>query len=281
LLTITIDWLAVNFKRWNDETEHFIRTYASADPVSATSARFGYSIATVDNNGVVSQWNPDRAEMGYHVIFAGSALRNIFSRTSVQPQELLRASLDAGGAVSRLDLAKDCTGEEINLSAIYQSLEQGLNIGMSRKFAHIESDNKGETIYVGSRQSERFIRIYNKAAESNLPGELWYRFELETKGMVSRALAERLVSGIDWSSQFDGLAKQMVNFRSPGDFAKFFTMGSVPIGLPKIERQSDREAWIASQIIPAVAKHYIENPNSEAVSRLIATLNLIDRQRKD
>ena len=287
MLSITIDWLAVTFKNYYDEqgelrngTHDFIGTYASFSPMQTATPRFGYSDATMDNNGTIVQWNPDRSEMGHHVILAGSALRNIFSNTTIQPRTLLRACIDAGGSISRLDLAKDATDEEIDLQAIYKSLEQGHNRGLTRKHAIIASNDGGLTIYVGSRQSERFIRIYNKAAESKLSDQLWFRFELETKGVVARSLGTRLASDMDWQQSFDALAKGMVNLPNSLDFQKFFTMGVVPIGLPKLERRTDREVWIETQVIGAVARHYIDNPNSEAVTRLIETLNLIDRQRK-
>jgi hypothetical protein len=275
MLTITIDWLAINFKEYTLEAHEFIVTYASSDPIQATSPRFGYSQSQTDNNGVQLQWNPDREDMGHHVIFSGSALRNIFSGDDTQPQSLLRSCLNAGGRVSRLDLAKDCTGEAIDLQAIYQSLEQGLNTGTSRTFGQIKSSGEGHTIYVGSRQSEKFIRIYNKAAQSGISKELWFRFELETKGMFSRALCKGLVDSTEWGSIFDNATRGMVDVGKTGSFHKFFPMESVPIGLPKLERTSDREKWIEEQVIPAVSKWVIENPDSEAVRRLFVTLRFL------
>jgi hypothetical protein len=288
LLSITIDWLSVTFKDFYDgngeihnEEKSFISTYASVPPLVSTSARFGYTDGHQDANGTIVQWNPEYSQMGHHVQFSGSALRNILVRSEIRVETLLRSAIDARGRVSRLDLAKDCTGEAVDLQAIYQSLEQGLNRGLARKWSQVISNDNGHTIYVGSRQSERFIRIYDKAAESKIQGELWFRFELETKGDVAKALAQQLVSRNDWNATFDGLARAMVNLPNSSDYERFFTRGVVPIGLPKLERTSDREKWIESQVIPAVARHYIDNPNSEAVTRLISTLNMIDRQRKE
>lgn len=281
MITITLDWLAVNFKEYTPNAQEFMRTYASFPPVVSATPRFGYSIADTDAYGAVIQWNPDRPEMGNHVIFAGSTLRNLFENTSVQQQALLRACTDAGGTVSRLDLAKDCTGKAIDLQAIYQSLEQGLNTGLARTYGKIQSNDGGFTIYVGSRQSERFIRIYNKAAQQNTPNERWFRFEIETKGKVARAISSLLARSTNWTGTFDALALGMVQLASIPDYQVWFEAESVPIGLPKIERQTDRERWIAEQVIAAVAKHYIENPNSEAIKRLIDTLLLIAQQQKE
>lgn len=280
-LTITIDWLAVNFKEFTDETEQIVRTYGSLDRSQASNARFGYSQATKSDFGVEFQWNPDRPDMGHHLIFSGSSLRNIFERTQVQPQALLRAVLDAGGSVSRLDLAKDCTGQAIDMQAIYQSLERGDYKGTARTYGRIVSSGNGDTIYIGSRQSERFIRLYDKAAQQGLDGERWFRLELETKGMVARSLALVLMDTPDWGPVFDNVVRNMVWVPGVASWHNFFAQRNVTIGLPKIEKQSDREAWIEGQVVAAVARHYIDNPSSPAVARLIGTLLLIDKQRKE
>ena len=280
MLTITIDWLAANFRSWVDETGEFERTYASFGNPEDTSPRFGYAGARVDGHGTVVMWNDDRPDMGHHFIFNGTALRNIFSKTEIQPRALLGAVLDSGGNISRLDLAKDLTEEAFNYEAVYQSIKQGIAGGNTRKFSKLESGENGYTIYMGSRQSERFARLYNKAAESGLPLALWARFEIETKGMVARALASALVGSDNWSRAFDGVVFTMVGNAKKANLSQFIVPGDVPIGLPKIERQTDREQWIESQVIPAIARHYIDNRDSPSIARLRATLDIIDNQRK-
>jgi hypothetical protein len=275
MISITIDWLALNFKEYTLEAHEFITTYASSDPVQATNARFGYSQAQVDSNGVQLQWNPDRDDMGHHVIFAGSSLRDLFQHSEVDPRTLLRAGLNAGGRVSRLDLACDLQGKALELSRLYKSLEQGNNRGASRTFGQIKSAGGGETIYVGSRQSERFIRIYNKSAQLGQTVEEWFRFELETKGMVSRALANMLVEQHNWQAVFVGLCSAMVSIPGSAELGAFYDETDCPIGLPKIEKSSNTEAWIEAQVIPAVSKWVIEHPDSDAVRRLFITLRFL------
>lgn len=68
-----------------------------------------------------------------------------------------------------------------------------------RKITRIQNHNGGTTIYVGSRTSELFYRIYNKEAQS---GEAEYdgavRFEVELKSHAAKAawgVIERTTSG--------------------------------------------------------------------------------------
>lgn len=288
MLTITIDWIAATFKDYYDGNgelsngaEEFVRGYASHGAVVPSPAHNGYTAATTDENGVSVSWNNDRQEMGHHTIISGSALRNLFQYQGITSEEVLRACLTSHGNLTRLDLAKDLIGPQNDIAEIYQSLQQDNNRGTARGWNEINKHDGGYTLYVGARTSEKLIRIYNKAAESGLQDVIWSRFEIETKGTTARAVGASLLNTRDWGSVFDTIAKAMLRPVQCPAYEQFFTVGSVPIGLPKLEKKTDREAWIETQVLPAVAKHYVEHPDSEAIARLIATLQLIERQRGD
>lgn len=278
MLSITLDWLAFTFKEDTHEAAAWIRLYADAQGSMAIAPTNGYRSAYRSAQGVVVQWNVDREEMGYHVVIAGSAIRHVLQYHELDQTALVQSVLDAGGSITRLDLAKDVQGVAISLDEIYQALERGEHNGTARSFSQIHSLGGGNTVYVGSRQSEKFIRIYNKAAQSQLQNELWFRFELETKGMVARALATILIEGASWNAAFDTIALHMVDLPQCKDYKAFYPKSIVEIGIPKLEKKSDREKWIETQVTPAVAKHLVEFPDSEAVNRLMALLELIKRQ---
>lgn len=280
MLSITIDWLAGTFKEYNDETENFIRAHASAENTLPIKPRNGYSIAQQDGNGVQLLWNSNNNWMGYHVIFTGSSLRNVFERDALDPLSLLRAAVNAGIRISRLDLAKDLTGQEVDGQTIFERLKSGLNGGTARSIRRIENEQGGQTIYVGSRTSERYIRIYDKAQETGDTSKHWWRMEVETKGETARLVSTALVEGNRLDNLFDGLVLKMVGQPTGVKLDKFFTENEVPSGIPKIEKRTDREKWIAEQVIAAIAAHYIANPSSEAIAALRNILDTIDRQRK-
>lgn len=276
MLSITLDWLAFTFREDTVEQQEFLHTYASSKGALEITATNGYRTAYRTAQGVAVQWNADRPEMGYHVIISGSAIRHILSDYKLEQKALVQSVLHVNGSITRLDLAKDLTDTKADLDSIYKALERGEHSGTARKFAQIHSLNGGNTIYVGSRQSEKFIRIYDKAAQEGLPGQLWIRFELETKGMVARALATLLIEQETWTGAFDTMARHMVNLPHLSDYAAFFAAGVVPIGIPKLEKQTDREAWIEKQVIPAVVKHFIEHRSSASVALLRAMLDQIE-----
>lgn len=277
-VSITLDWLAFTFKESTHEAAKWLRVYASNNAGMAIAPTNGYRDAYRTQNGIVVQWNIDREEMGYHVIIAGSAIRHVLIDNELDQATLIQTVRDAGASITRLDLAKDLQGVNVSLDKIYTALEQKQSIGTARSFSQIHSIGGGNTVYVGSRQSEKFIRIYDKAAQMGLHGVFWYRYELETKGMVARALAALLCESANWASAFDTISRHMVDVPKCDDYQQFFLPGVVEIGIPKLEKKSDREAWIEKQVIPAVLKHVIEFPSSEAVNRLVALIELVKRQ---
>jgi len=279
-LTITLDWLAMTFKEQTREQETFCDLYARTPKVADAPARNGYSTATSDKNGVVCMWNVNREEMGYHVIFAGSALRNIFESGMVCQRGLVESALNAGGSITRLDIAKDATDVTCNLATVWRDIQAGHRQGNTRTFSTIESVEGFRTIYIGSRVSERFARIYDKAGQLNLEGEKWYRYELETKGMVARALATLLSQNEEWNGCFDKMALDMLAIDDNDSYQQFFTPGVVLIGIPQLEKRSDREKWIQEGVIAAVVEHYHEHPDSKAVRLLLDALRFEDEHRE-
>lgn len=280
MLSITIDWIAGTFRSFTNEAETFIRAFASFPDVQDIRPRNGYTIAQMDGNGSQLLWNSNDNRMGHHVIFAGSALRNLFELHGIHSLALLRSCIDAGLRISRLDLAKDLTEQEVDGKAIYQRLATGTGGGTTQKFSRIENAQGGQTIYMGSRQSERFVRLYDKAQETGDTSKQWWRLEIETKADTARIMASALATDTDPAAIFDTTITKMVGGWTGNPLEQFYSRGVVPWGLPKIIKQTDREKWITEQVIKAVAEHYIDHPKSEAVAALRRVLETIDNQRK-
>jgi len=278
MLSITMDWLAFTFKEDSYDSGTWIRRFTSdkgSIPITPTN---GYRSAYRSAHKVDVMWNVDRAEMGYHVIIAGTAIRNICEHMELEQKALLETVLHAGGSITRLDLAKDLRGREISLDKVYKDLEKGRSTGSARTFSQIHSVNGGNTVYVGSRQSEKFVRIYDKAAQIGDTNERWFRFELELKGVVARSLCNYLRTTERWDSAFDTIALHMVDLPNNVHWKEFFSSDFIPVGLPKVEKSSDREKWIDTQVTPAVVKHYMENRDSKAIQNLREMLDYLDRK---
>lgn len=102
--------------------------------------------------------------------------------------------------VSRLDLAVTCELQYPfpNVSTLcYDWIcenAHGLKLS-TRRYSHIRDLDGGQTLYVGSRASDQFGRLYDKARETQsdeLYDRLW-RYEVEFKGARAKAVNERLL----------------------------------------------------------------------------------------
>lgn len=278
--SVTIDWIALTIKELKSEPETTLLLIARDTETYPTDSNNGYDTAVRTKGGMVAMWHSTRSEMGFHIVVSGGALRNLLERSGLSQGQVLRQLSDLDGRFTRIDLAKDVRGVSIDLDGVYEAISSGKTKGTARSFSQMHSPNGGNTIYVGSRQSERFVRIYDKAAQTGLIGEQWKRFEIECKGMVARAMANVLLDTDNWGRVFDDFAQSMLSLPRCADYMAFFDGTKSEIGFPKIEKRSDREAWILKQVLPAVMEHYAEFPDSDAVQTLRRMIDLIDRQNK-
>lgn len=279
-LTITLDWISVTFKEMSDGARLWLDTFASAETGLAIKPINGYRSGVQAKSGVCVFWNLDRPEMGYHYQFSGSALRCIWGDYGLDQRETIQRLYYFGGRFTRLDLAKDIQGKTIDYDTIYAQVDAGDYIGTARSPDQRKSPNGGNTVYIGSWKSDKFIRLYNKAAESKLEGPDWSRLELVMKSDYARSLAWNLVHNDNWSAVFDGVVIPTCSIPNNPDWMSFFPLGDIPIGLPKLEKKTDREAWIDSQVTPAVVKHFTENRESPAIRKLRMMLDYIDNVKQ-
>jgi phage replication initiation protein len=175
---------------------------------------------------------------------------------------ILADVLADGGKVTRLDLAIDAVREHVNERDIYEQAVAGYRSGTARKFNIVEGSDGGRTLYIGSRQSERFIRVYDKGCQMQTSSE-WHRLECELKGDVAKQYAHVVSDGLSgnlgdvaWS-----IAKGMLDMDNK--YWQVFGQGAKEIGLPKIEKQSDTLAWIKSQCLPAIERELKADPKGE------------------
>lgn len=209
----TIDWLAYTL-HWNQAAlQNFRQGYDLAALASIITGHFsawipqkprnGYSlvVCAADSTGLCVMATEPNSPMGVHVSWSGSALRE------VEPRSILRSALAAGATVRRIDLAIDIP-ETLDERALYADLKRGAAVTSSRSHQLITS-NTGWTIYVGSRTSEKFLRIYDKQAEAGLDKPLT-RIELECKGDYAEGIAQHVDS--EGYQNFPAIVKAFCDF---------------------------------------------------------------------
>lgn len=114
----------------------------------------------------------------------------------------------------------------------------------------------GDTLYLGSRSSQRFLRVYNKEAQSGEPYyENCWRFEVEIKGALCQVIWEAIQAGESVQALAFGEIAHVL--RSYGLAIDDITQGqqskSVPVHrvAPDIVR---RLSWMQRQVAPSLKK---------------------------
>jgi len=232
-------------ERLCDEVLPFHSFFKEAKP------RNGYTVALESTRypGVTVSWSANRPDMGVSVDIPGSACAEL------EVSEVLAYVYENQFEMSRIDVAVDVP-EWWNGALFYEHLTEGLVDTQAKKHQFIRS-NTGWTVYVGSRTSERFLRIYDKQAQTGGTGP-WTRVELECKGEYARGVAAFLhlnqLQGIpaiirgfaDWRSRDEWTA----NMASPTPF----------FGVPKREKHADVQKWLLQSVAPSFVRECFADP---------------------
>jgi DNA relaxase NicK len=266
--SVTIDWLSftVHTERGATDVLSLLNPSGIMEPATP---RFGYTRAARTDENITVYSTDSSSRLGCHVVIPGSALLSLRER-GIGADVLLQKVVAARAKVTRLDLAKDAQDEAFQLIQLSQELETGHWTGAAQKASTVKSSDGGMTCYIGSRQSERFIRVYNKGVESGQGGD-WIRLELETKGETANLIAHGLADGAsNLNDVLCGMARKMAWVPMPSWEA--LLSSDAEYSVPKIEKQSDREKWISEQVGQAIIDHLDHNPDSPAVRRLYELL---------
>jgi hypothetical protein len=262
--TVCIDWLSFTAKEGFSDDD-LLSTIAPAADKIAIAPQFGYTTGFACTTGVRFFTHYARLEMGTHYVISGEALRD-FAQREITSRQILDRCVRSGGRISRLDLAKDAVGEAIDLRHIGALALRKRYTGNAQSATVTTSSHGGYTLYVGSRVSERFARIYDKAAKNGEKGD-WIRAEIETKGRTAQTLARWLAAdGAVWADAFGQIMEKM--FMIDDITYRDLVHHSAGEGVPKVQRQPDTEAWIKNQVMPAVTKYLMQHPDSVAIAEL-------------
>lgn len=178
---------------------------------------------------------------------------------------------------SRLDLqitverVRDDTGLSLYKEAILASIASTTKGRMPALSMFDKLGQWGETIYIGSRASERYIRIYDKVYDDRQG----IRFEAEYKGSIADSvfkgmLARDSYAGDVMTSELAKLAgiplfdrmREIVN----GDDGFRPTVTTVPTS------DDSRLEWIENTVWPAIRKMYLSGAHKGRLMVLIAEL---------
>lgn len=197
ILSGIIDYLATTYHKLSLEGIKNLYSKEGSEWIELQHGCMGYKSSLVSSGvRILYDGKPD---MGIHVIASGMALRNMEALGVVKdwPEFLGMVKL-LGGMHTRVDVAIDDKTGLLDLQLIEQKVIASEWTSHSRHFSIYTSGKRsdllgrhGKTIAIGSRQSETYTRIYDKAIEQQVGGH-WIRVEVESKGET----ASKVIDGI-------------------------------------------------------------------------------------
>lgn len=239
----------------DDVMPHVNRRDMTLEPVTPQR---GYNGAwRINPYGYRLNWHDARKEMGRHFQYGGDAINQIFRRDGRPSSKILTWHVGRGAKISRIDIAVDVFDSEWSLLD-FEKREANLKTGARKEPTYVKSANNGWTVYVGSRTSDRFLRIYNKSAESETDVD-HIRIELECKGRYARALALRLNDVIRNENDLfgDNIANEIKKFAHYPHWSSWCeALGSKPTETAQSGKKpsGDTRAWLLSTVSGTLAR---------------------------
>lgn len=161
--------------------------------------------------------------------------------------------------VTRLDLCVTCRLPGVTDELIRESYGQGRehqsDRGRAVDYQLLEHSRRGSTLYIGSRASRSYGRLYNKFSESQLDYfRGCFRYEVEAKGELAVALARALSVAPDRGASIQQYVHD--HFSERGVEPAFHPTGHRLSVQPYRRRPDDssRLAWLATQVAPTLER---------------------------
>jgi len=255
----------------------------------------GYTESAFVLDGGRVFWHPGKPDLGIHIRLNSASIA-ISGFTAVG---LLNRAFDMRAKVTRLDIAFDDLDGLLDMDVMYQKILSGELVTRFRKVTRIagsrleEAQKIGDTINIGSRSSNAFVRMYDKKLERESRGvdvtgiEKWVRVEIETKKEKSHLVASLLAgTALEKVTDTPGelcadLLYGLLDFKEvneedenksrwdTSDWWYEFVGASRKLTLaipPQHKILEDTKRWIAAQVSTSLAMIILSYPDDYGVS---------------
>lgn len=240
ILSQKVHWLEVTFKGENATVLPSILSGKFSD----TRAFHGYTIGKLSEHGHQVWKNPERPDMGTHVVWTGDACDD--SPTPLV--NLIGQLLDSGARFTRIDLAIDAINFNLRPSRATKELNLGRVKTRAKKSLRTDdARNPGYTQYIGQKTATIFLKLYDKAAEMGVDGD-HARIELTVRSARANHAAREIVRGTDFRS----MVVSFVDFPEWRQWRQIMEVD--PVKLPKEQKLGNTERWLLDQCAPALAR---------------------------
>jgi len=249
ILSQKLHWLEGTFKGKNivslphSLSHNFVET--SGFQNYTTGARF--------DDGRIHLRNPNRPEMGEHIIWTGDACDNC----PVDIVTLVKHLINAKFSFTRIDLAVDAINFKLRPQRATKELELGRCKTRAKK-SPTNSDPRdlGYTQYVGKKTSEIYLKLYDKAQEMGVDAD-HCRIELTVRKSRADHAARQIVQNIDYRA----MVRAYADFPAWRQWRRIMDVDTVK--LPSERKETNTERWLLEQCVPALARQIFLSDSTE------------------
>lgn len=263
-----VDWLSVTipidtqrsaekFKDGQLWRDVIASTYTTDNGKWHTSApRFGYTHAYTSQHGTIAMVG--QASMGLHVIYSGQALQALTS-LGIDTERIIKNAVSMGGRATRIDVALDIIGGRSSVDTYVSACRLHEHVCASKTWRIMQGSEGGHTLYIGSRTSERMVRIYDKKAQmaakfDAVEQDNWIRIECEFKGERAR----NLMKAFNDNEGTDVLASHLidaVDFPTIAEYRESLDTGGKWIEPTSTKRKDTQTRhWLRKMVAPVIAR---------------------------
>lgn len=227
-----------------------------------TKPLHGYTIAVRHESGAKAMTG--RSDMGTHLIVSGSALA-AFATDGQPGPELVAHMASLNARFTRLDLALDVINSRLNFLQAFRDIDEDRAETQSRAYLLVQSNDKGWTLYVGSRSSDRFFRVYNKYAEVRRKAQVppdcedWVRFELSLSRVWAR-IGASLVERHTVPLVVPSAIKAFIHLPNNRRWAACLSGATIRIG-HSTTRGHDTQFWLLESVTKTLAREIVNDPD--------------------
>jgi len=280
-----IDWLSITIPLSGDrDVSKFedLQLWDSLDGKTMTkdgskwhvsAPQYGYTHAYTSLHGTIAMFG--RTAMGLHVIYSGQCLQRLTSE-GIDTDDIIRNAAYFDARCTRIDVALDIIDGRNKVSNFQLACERAQCVTSSKTWRIMQGSEGGHTLYVGSRSSERMVRVYDKKAQLAAKYEQtsydnWVRIECEFKGdkakNLMRACSENDLIDVMTSHLIDA-----VDFPTIPEYGQALNTGGKFVE-PTITKRKDTQTrhWLMKMVAPVIAREAAQD--GEFYAALLTEVN--------
>lgn len=261
-----LDWLSATFPAEFDE--RILEAYFGKFKTIGSGGH-GYNRRAQTNMGAILL-SDGETRQGKSLTLSANVLGELRALLDTDAPILDLLAAHAGRA-SRIDLALNLLETTATPAILWADYSSGLVRTKARGNTAMSTAEGGiHAFYLGSRKSDKFLRVYDKALEQKLEGKSWTRLELECRKLVARAYVESMINQKSLRPFINKAISEYADFAASDDFREATTQDDA--NLPTLGRKEPQFwRWMNSQVVPAMVSRQLDTPEENVG----AALNLL------